>query len=143
MAFLEGGVKSYMAAYNAWNGIPMHVNPVLKDVVAKEWGADWIVTSDAGAIGYAVTQHKYFDNTVDVFAAAVKVGMNNFLGGNTKDDILTAMSKKMLTEADIDEVIRGKFKTMIKLGMLDPKERVPYSNIGAPGRTGTLEYGKT
>ena len=63
----------------------------------------------------------------------LKSGMNNFLGGNTKDDILTAMSKKMLTEADIDVAIRGKFKTMIKLGMLDPKERVPYSNIGAPG----------
>ena len=55
MAFTEGGAKSYMAAYNAWNGIPMHVHPLLKDIVEKEWGANWIVSSDANAIGGAVT----------------------------------------------------------------------------------------
>ena len=62
MAFMEGGARSFMAAYNAWNGIPMTVNPVLKDVVGKEWGANWVISSDAGALGLAVTGHKYFNS---------------------------------------------------------------------------------
>src|SRR6266567_1303858 len=33
MGFLEGGAKGVMASYNAWNGTPMAVNPVLKSIV--------------------------------------------------------------------------------------------------------------
>jgi hypothetical protein len=29
----------------------MTVNPVLKDIVAKEWSANWIVSSDAERCG--------------------------------------------------------------------------------------------
>jgi beta-glucosidase-like glycosyl hydrolase len=35
MTFTQGGAKSYMASYNAWNGIPMTVHPILRDVVYK------------------------------------------------------------------------------------------------------------
>lgn len=132
MAFTEGGAKSYMASYNAWNGIPMTINPVLKEVVAKEWGASWVVSSDAGAIGLAVTGHKYFKTKEEVVAAAIKVGMNQFLelGGDISGDIKKALDDKLLTEDDINSVIRGKFKTMLKLGMLDPENLVPYASIG-------------
>ena len=49
MAFQEGGANALMASYNAWNGTPMAVNPVLRSVVLKQWGAD-IISSDGGAI---------------------------------------------------------------------------------------------
>src|SRR6202034_3020384 len=42
MAFLQGGASSYMASYNAWNGVPMTVNPILKNIVAGEWGVNGI-----------------------------------------------------------------------------------------------------
>jgi beta-glucosidase len=29
----KGGAKSFMAAYNAWNGVPMTVNPILKSIL--------------------------------------------------------------------------------------------------------------
>jgi beta-glucosidase len=35
-----------------------------------------------------------------------------------------------LTEADIDRALRGNFRVMIRLGLLDPPSRVPYSSIG-------------
>ena len=35
MGFEEGGSRAVMASYNAWNGTPMTVNPVLKDVVIE------------------------------------------------------------------------------------------------------------
>jgi beta-glucosidase len=137
MAFTEGGAKSYMAAYNAWNGVPMTFHPVLKDVVGKEWGADWVVSSDAGALGLAVTGHKYFKTKEEVVAACIKVGMNQFLemGGNIKEDINKALADKMISEEDINMAIRGKLKTIIKLGMLDPADKNPYATIGSNGET--------
>ena len=36
----------------------------------------------------------------------------------------------LLTEADIDRAIRGNFRVMLRLGLLDPPEMVPYSSIG-------------
>ena len=49
MGFLEGGAKSLMASYNAWNGTAMAVNPVLRSIVFKQWGAD-IISGDGSAI---------------------------------------------------------------------------------------------
>ena len=60
MAFTDGGASSYMASYNAWNGVPMTVNPILKSIVAGEWGVNGIVSTDAGAVHNMVTKHRYF-----------------------------------------------------------------------------------
>ena len=138
-AFVDGGAKSYMAAYNAWNGIPMAVHPVLRDVVKKEWNAGWIVTPDAGAMAHIVDLHHYFKTPLEANVAALKVGVGN-LGGfrrntgpTTAELMQQALSEKLITEADIDAAIAGKYKTMVKLGLLDPLSIVPYAKIGAPG----------
>ena len=131
MVFLGAGAKSFMASYNAWNGIPMTVNPVLKDVVAKEWGANWIVSSDAGAMRNVVTLHKYLQTEEEVTAAAIKVGLNQFLRGGSAESIEHALDDKLLTESDIDSAIKGKYKTILKLGLLDPPGMSPYAKIGA------------
>jgi hypothetical protein len=60
MAFLEGGVKSYMAALQCMERRGPSCDPVLNDVVSKEW-VPTDCHSDAGAIGYAVDQHNFFD----------------------------------------------------------------------------------
>ncbi len=140
MAFMEGGAKSYMAAYNAWNGIPMAVNPVLRDVVKKEWNAGWIVTPDAGAMGHVVNLHKYYKTPLEATVAALKVGVGNLGGGmgrgggpTTAELMKTALSDKLVTEADIDAAIIGKYKTIVKLGLLDPPASVPFTKIGAAG----------
>jgi beta-glucosidase len=79
MSFIEGGAASYMAAYNAWNGIPMTIHPVLKEVLATEWGANGIISSDAGAMSHLINQHKYVKTNREAYAAAIKLGMNQFL----------------------------------------------------------------
>jgi beta-glucosidase len=133
MVFLGAGVRSFMASYNAWNGVPMTVNPVLKDTVAKEWGANWIVSSDAGAMRNVVTLHKYLKTEEEVTAAAIKVGLNQFLRGGSAESIKQALDDKQLTESDIDAAIKGKYKTILKLGLLDPPSMSPYSKIGTAG----------
>ena len=59
---------------------------------------------------------------------AVKAGINQFLdraGASAKK----ALADGLLKESDIDAVIRGDFRVMIKLGLLDPPEMVPYASI--------------
>jgi beta-glucosidase len=132
MAFTVGGAKSYMSSYNAWNGIPMVANPVLRDVVAKEWGANYIISTDAGALQRAVDSHKYFKDAAEATAAAIKVGTNQLLADPAV--VKEAMDKGLLTEADINAALRGRFMATIKLGLLDPPGLVPYSKIGTDGQ---------
>ena len=49
MGFVDGGAKAVMASYNAWNGTPMAVNPILKSIVEDQWGVD-VLSSDGGAV---------------------------------------------------------------------------------------------
>jgi beta-glucosidase len=143
MGFVEGGAKSYMASYNAWNSVPMSVNPVLRNVVEKEWGAGWVVSSDAGAIGLVASGHNYLQRQEEIVAAAIKAGMNQMLStGKTGDDIKQAMKEGLLTEADLDDAVKRKLKTTIRLGLLDPPAMVPYTKIGASGEPEPWTTGK-
>jgi len=125
----EAGATSYMAAYNAMNGIPMTAQPILKDLTIKEWGMNGIITTDAGSLDGMVRGHKYFPDLPTAAAGAIKVGINEFLDGIYKDAVNQALQKSLITMPEIEEVIRGPFRVMIKLGLLDPPEMVPYAKI--------------
>ena len=125
---IEAGSRAFMAAYNKYNGIPMMVNPVLKDITVKEWGQNGIICSDGGALGLLWKEHKYYPDSAWAAAAAVKAGINQFLD-KYLNPVRKALSDGLLKESDIDEVIRGDFRVMIKLGLLDPPGMVPYASI--------------
>jgi beta-glucosidase len=129
MGIVEGGARAYMAAYNAYNGIPCTVQPILKDVTIKEWGLDGIICTDAGGLKNLVTQHKYYPDINVAAAAAVKAGISQFLD-RFYNGVNAALKNNLLTEADIDRVIKGNFRVMIRLGLLDPPANNPYANIG-------------
>ena len=118
-----------MAAYNAMNGIPMTAHPILKDITVKEWGVNHIIVTDAGALDGMVRGHKYFPDLPTAAAGAIKVGINQFLDGIYKANITLALQKDLISMAEIENVMRGSFRVMIKLGMLDPPEMVSYTKI--------------
>jgi beta-glucosidase len=126
----EGGSQAYMAAYNSYNGIPCTVNPMLKDITVKDWGVNGIICTDGGAFELLITKHKYFPNLGKAAEGCIKAGINQFLDRKYKEGIDSALANKYITVNDIDSVIRGSFRVMIKLGLLDPPEMVPYSSIG-------------
>ena len=137
MAFEEGGAKSFMASYNAWNQIPMTVNPVLKTIVAGEWGVDGILSTDAGAVRNMVAKHRYFPDMEEAVAACIKIGVNQFLDGY-QDGLRAALKDGLVTEKDVDAALRGKYRVVIRLGLLDPPAQVSYSKPGSdeePWRT--------
>ena len=127
MGFLEGDAKGVMASYNAWNGTPMAINPILKSIVIKDWGVD-VISSDGGAVKLLVTDHKRFPTQKDAVVACLKAGINQFLD-QYKDETKAALKDGSITEAEIDDLLRPKFRVTIRLGLLDPPEMVPYSKV--------------
>jgi beta-glucosidase len=127
MGFVDGGAKGVMASYNAWNGTPMAVNPILKSIVRDQWGVD-VISSDGGAVKLLVDPRHLFPNQEAAVVACLKAGINQFLD-KYQDETKAALKDGSITEADIDAVLRPKFRVTIRLGLLDPPEMVPYSKI--------------
>lgn len=129
MGVVEGGSRAYMAAYNKVNGIPATVHPMLKEITQKEWGQNGIICTDGGAFKLLLSDHKYYADQYLGAAAVVKAGINQFLD-DYKEGVNGAIAKGYLTEKDIDAEIRGNFRVMIKLGMLDASDENPYAKNG-------------
>lgn len=127
MGFLEGGAKGVMASYNAWNGTPMAINPVLKSIVKEKWGVD-VISSDGGAVRLLVTDHKRFANQKEAVVACLKAGINQFLD-TYKEETTAALKDGSISESEIDALLRPKFRVSIRLGLLDPPQLVPYAEI--------------
>jgi beta-glucosidase len=129
MGVEEGGSRAYMASYNKVNGVPQTVSPILRNITVDEWGENGIICTDGGAYRLLVNGHHYFPTLAEAAAACIKAGINQFLD-TYKPGTNEALQKNLVTEADIDKTLRGVFRVMIKLGQLDPPEKVPYATIG-------------
>src|SRR5580698_8395345 len=129
MGFEEGGSRAVMAAYNSWNGIPMMIHPVLKDVMIREWGNDGLICTDGGALGLLISAHKTFPTKEEGAAAAVKAGINHFLD-TYKDDLAQAVKDELVTEADLDASLKNLLRLYLRLGELDSSGGDPYGEIG-------------
>jgi len=137
MAIEEGHSNAFMTAYNSWNGTPMIENPVLRNVVMKEWGEDGIICTDGGALGLLVKDHKAYKTLPEAVAATVHAGINQYLD-DYKPAMVDALKQGLITEADLDRNLRGVFRVMIKLGMLDPSAMNPYARIGVEDGAGKV-----
>ncbi|MFN2283689.1 MAG: glycoside hydrolase family 3 C-terminal domain-containing protein, partial [Anaerolineae bacterium] len=103
--------------------------PILKDITVNEWGQNGIICTDGGAFTLLMTGHHYYPDMELAAEAVIKSGINQFLD-RYREAVHGAVDKGWLTEADLDAVLRGVFRVMIKLGLFDPPEMVPYSTIG-------------
>ncbi|HEY4356223.1 MAG TPA: glycoside hydrolase family 3 C-terminal domain-containing protein [Acidobacteriaceae bacterium] len=133
MAIEDGHANAMMTSYNAWNGTPMTANPVLRNVVMKDWGFDGILCTDAGALTNLVTQHHAYPDMASAAAAAIHAGINQFLDDYQKA-VRDALSRGMITESDLDRNLRGVYRVMLRLGFLNPSEDSPYARIGLENR---------
>ena len=127
MGFLDGGAKAVMASYNAWNGTPMAINPILKSIVEDKWGVD-VLSSDGGAVSLLVTDHKRFATQEEAVVACLKAGINQFLD-KYADETKAALKDGSITEKEIDDLLGRKLRIAVKLGLLDPPSMVSYSTI--------------
>lgn len=126
----EGGSQALMTAYNAYNGTPCIMRPVLRNIVMKEWGLNGTLLTDGGAFRLLLSDHKRFDNDRAAAAAAcIKAGITKFLD-EYKDAVYEALHRKLISVEDIEKAIRGNLRISLKLGLLDHAEDNPYAAIG-------------
>jgi len=131
IGFVNGGARCFMASYNAWNGVPLTVHPLIRNITVKEWGVDGIICTDAGSLGNLVNRHKSHANLKEATAASIRAGINMFLaiGEDYRTATKAALAEHLIAESDIDAVLRGSLRTALRLGLLDPPEMVPYSKL--------------
>ena len=129
MGVEKGGSRAFMAAYNKVNGIPSMVHPMLKEITRDEWGQNGIICTDGGAFRLLLSDHKYYKDKYHGAAAAIKAGINEFLD-QYSEAVYGALAQGYIEEKDLDEVLRGDFRVMIKLGLLNSSQDDPYSEIG-------------
>ena len=129
MAVEQGGANAIMASYNAVNGIPMTANPLFKTLLIGQWGFNGLIDTDRGAVTNMVTEHKYFHTMDEAVAGAIHIGVNQFLNGY-EEQVHADLEKNLIQKSEIDANLRGLFRVLIRLGLLDPPAMVPYARIG-------------
>lgn len=129
MAIEDGHADAMMTSYNSWNNVPMTANPVLRNVVFKTWGFDGILCTDAGALTNMVKASHTYATLPEAAAAAIHAGINQFLD-DYKKPVQDALDQHLITADDLDRNLRGVFRVMIHLGLLDPTAAQPYTHPG-------------
>jgi len=89
-------------------------------------GQDGIICTDAGSLANMVNRHKYYADLPTPRRAPSRRASTSFSTASSAT-VHDALKKNLLSERDIDAVIENEFRVMIKLGMLDPPERVAYT----------------
>src|ERR1019366_3105561 len=102
--------------------------PILRDMTMRQWGFDGIICTDAGALTNMVTEHKYFPDINQATAGAIHAGIDQFLD-KYREGTTGAIESRLVNLSEIDENLRGVYRVMIKLGLLDPPGLVPYTKI--------------
>ncbi|MDR1443702.1 MAG: glycoside hydrolase family 3 C-terminal domain-containing protein, partial [Treponema sp.] len=131
-AFREGKALSVMTAYNKINGVVGMLNPELNTVLRDQWGCEGYFVTDGGAFKLAMSEHKVYPTYAEIFAAAVKAGMNVFLddAGLVKDAAREALEKNLVTEAEIDRAVYYTLRVRCRLGHFDADtSKNPYAGI--------------
>jgi beta-glucosidase len=127
MTFQTSGANAVMASYNAWNGTPMTIHPLLREVLIGKWGVK-VISSDGGAVKNLWEDFKLLPDHKAAVVASLKAGINQYLD-TSRDELRAALKEGTITEKDLDEALRRKFRVTLKLGLLDPPELVSFTRI--------------
>ena len=130
MAVRQGHVGGVMGAYSGLFGIPDCANHyLLTDLLRNQWGFDGYIVSDCDAVHDIYSGHHFTDSLQAAAAYAVKAGCDICCGGSY-NSLLKAVQQGLITEPEIDNALYYAFATRIRLGMFDPPQDVPWSNVG-------------
>ena len=127
---VEGQAQSIMASYNAINGVPSNINPLLlTDILKKQWGFAGFVVSDLGGVNTMVKGHMQGKMTYeDAVAQSLNAGCD-FSDNEYMKHIPAAVRQELLPEARLNDALRRVLRARFRLGEFDPPEMVPYSKI--------------
>lgn len=126
---VEGKAFSIMSAYNRYLGASATASPLLlNEILRDKWGFKGYVVSDCGSVSDIYKYHKIVPTAEEASALAVKSGCD-LNCGNTYAYLVKAVEKELISEEEIDVSVKRLFLARIKLGLLNPADKVPFSDI--------------
>ncbi|MBP5625652.1 MAG: glycoside hydrolase family 3 C-terminal domain-containing protein, partial [Bacteroidales bacterium] len=129
---VEGDVREVMSAYNRYEGVPCRSNDrLLNDILRGKWGFDAIVVTDCDAINNYYTPGQHMTQP-DALSAAVEVALNgaDLECGKVMIALIEGLQEGLVKEEDLDVHLRRILRGRFELGMFDPADRLPWSNLG-------------
>ncbi|MBS7564860.1 glycoside hydrolase family 3 C-terminal domain-containing protein [Mucilaginibacter sp. Bleaf8] len=131
-ALVDNNVESVMTAYNRVNGEPNSTSrSYLNAILMKEWRFKGHVVTDCGALDDVFLRHKVLKSGVETAAAAIKAGISLDCSSILQNDVVTAIKRGLITEADLNKALAPVLKTEFKLGFFDDPKNSPYFSYGA------------
>jgi beta-glucosidase len=128
----EANVRQVMCAYQRLNDEPCCGNTeLLQRILRDEWGYQYLVVSDCGAIADFYTSHKVSSDAIHAAAKGVLAGTDLECQwmDHTYKKLPEAVERGLLTEKDIDtrlmRILIGRFD----LGDMDNDTFVPWAKI--------------
>jgi beta-glucosidase len=126
----EAGVFSLMSAYNAVNGVPSPANrTLLIHILREEWDFDGYVVSDCDAIRNVWDPHGYVDSNREAAAVSLLNGTDLNCGGTVQSQAVNAVNEGLITEEDVDRILKRVLKARFLLGEFDPPASVSYTSV--------------
>lgn len=123
----KGHVYSVMCAYNRYMGEPCCGSaPLQEELLRGELGFQGYIVSDCGAISDFHSGHRVVSNREEAAALGVLSG-TDLNCGDQYEGLVEAVKKGLISEEEIDVVVRRLMLARMKLGMFDPDEMVPWS----------------
>jgi beta-glucosidase-like glycosyl hydrolase len=131
-----------MCSYNSVNGVPSCASAFLLQTVLRDsWNFSGYVTSDSGAIADIYSQHHYLNSTAaEGVAYAIKAGCdidsslaNGYFNSGSPYIAYApaALAAGLVTDSDIDALVRRTLRIRFELGLFDPIEKQPYWHYDA------------
>lgn len=124
-------VEAVMTAYNRTFGIPCASSKFLiQDILRKKWDFKGHLVTDCGALDdfWEEEAHNVTNSKAEGAAQVIDAGVSIFCG-SYDDDFVEMYEKKLITENQIDTVLKHAFRTRWKLGLLDSTTVSPWDNL--------------
>lgn len=129
---VDADVREVMCAYHRFEGEPCCAsNRLLQDILRNKWNYKGFVVSDCGAIDNFFYEGRHGTHPDGATASADGVLSGTDLEcGWSYSYLGEAMSRGLISEADIDVSLRRVLRGRFELGTLDPVDRDPWRNLG-------------
>ena len=127
----KGNVREVMCAYQRFEGRPCCTSDrLLIDILRNKWGYDGLVVTDCDAINnfFNKGQHETHQDPLSATVDAVLNG-TDLECGKVMMNLTDGLAKGLIKEDDLDQHLRRTLTGRFELGMFDPVDMVPWSNL--------------
>ncbi|CAN6373502.1 unnamed protein product [Urochloa humidicola] len=128
-----GNAAAVMCSYNQVNGVPTCADEgFLKRTIRGAWGLDGYIVSDYDSVDVFFNDQHYTNTTEDAAAAALRAGLDLDCGPFLALYTESAVSKRKISDADIDKALVNTVTVQMRLGMFDGDPAAgPFGHLGA------------